>query len=294
MSSLNLPQFAEHIANSNNIQAMLPVVEKELLHYEILGALDRADLLSNLTFQGGTCLRLCYGALRYSEDLDFAGGTDFDFESLHAIKEVLESSLDKRYAIETTVSESAKKTDETGITIKKWKVKVVTAPERPDIPMQRISLEIATVPAHARTVKALKVNYEELPNSYGNTLLYTETLEEICADKLKAFLTASHLRYRDLWDMNWLTQRPNFDHSKLPSLFDQKLIDYGETKTAQNNHQRIVDVPAILNSREFLDQMRRFIPATTLQETLERPMFREVMANNLTELYQLALYGERI
>lgn len=294
MSPLNLPQFAKHIADINSIQTMLPVVEKELLHYEILGALDRASLLDDLTFQGGTCLRLCYGALRYSEDLDFAGGTDFNFESLHAIKEVLEGSLDKRYAIETTVSESAEKTDESGITIKKWKVKVVTAAERPDIPAQRISLEIASVPAHTRTVKALKVNYEELPDSYANTLIYTETLEEICADKLKAFLTAGHLRYRDLWDMNWLAQKQNFDQSKLSSLFKQKLIDYGETETAQNNRQRIVDIPAILESREFLDQMRRFIPATTLQETLDRPMYRVVMANNLTELYQLALYSEKI
>jgi hypothetical protein len=49
---------------------MRPVVEKELLHYDLLFILDKENLLDNLTFQGGTSLRLCYGAPRLSEDLD--------------------------------------------------------------------------------------------------------------------------------------------------------------------------------------------------------------------------------
>ena len=53
---------------------MRPVIEKEILHYDILFCLDQAGLLKDLVFQGGTCLRLCYGANRFSEDLDFAGG----------------------------------------------------------------------------------------------------------------------------------------------------------------------------------------------------------------------------
>ena len=51
--------------------ALRPVVEKELLHYEIFNALDEEDLLKNLVFQGVTSLRLCRGAERFSEDLDF-------------------------------------------------------------------------------------------------------------------------------------------------------------------------------------------------------------------------------
>lgn len=56
---------------------MRAVVEKELLHYDLLFVLDRGGLLDNLTFQGGTALRLCYGSSRLSEDLDFLGGKDF-------------------------------------------------------------------------------------------------------------------------------------------------------------------------------------------------------------------------
>jgi hypothetical protein len=46
---------------------MRPVIEKELLYYDILFALDNENLLDKLTFQGGTSLRLCYGSPRFSE-----------------------------------------------------------------------------------------------------------------------------------------------------------------------------------------------------------------------------------
>lgn len=61
---------------------MRPVIAKELLHYDILFSLDTHGLLDQLTFQGGTSLRLCYGADRFSEDLDFVGGYDFSTFSL--------------------------------------------------------------------------------------------------------------------------------------------------------------------------------------------------------------------
>ena len=41
--------------------APLRMVEKELLHHEILREMAEAGLLKNLTFMDGTCLRTCYG-----------------------------------------------------------------------------------------------------------------------------------------------------------------------------------------------------------------------------------------
>lgn len=78
---------------------MRPVIEKELLHYDILFALDRAGLLDQLTFQGGTALRLCYGADRFSEDLDFVGGADFASMQLMELKTCLEDYLSARYGL---------------------------------------------------------------------------------------------------------------------------------------------------------------------------------------------------
>src|SRR5262249_10943904 len=47
---------------------------KEAIHLHLLSALSDAGVLRHVVFQGGTALRLCYGAERYSEDLDFVCG----------------------------------------------------------------------------------------------------------------------------------------------------------------------------------------------------------------------------
>ncbi len=84
---------------------MRPVIEKELLHYDILFSLDKEGLLDLLTFQGGTSLRLCYGATRFSEDLDFVGGRNFDRRQLVSMKDCLEHYIGKRYGLEVIVRE---------------------------------------------------------------------------------------------------------------------------------------------------------------------------------------------
>ena len=74
--------YVEKAMADSEMSAMRPVVEKELLHYEIFNALDQDGLLKNLVFQGGTSLRLCRGSERFSEDLDFVGGKDFSSASM--------------------------------------------------------------------------------------------------------------------------------------------------------------------------------------------------------------------
>ncbi|TGO02629.1 hypothetical protein PN36_21625 [Candidatus Thiomargarita nelsonii] len=73
----DFPLLVEQAMSLPGRANMRSVIEKELLHYDILFTLDRKGLLDKLTFQGGTSLRLCYGAPRFSEVLDFAGGRNF-------------------------------------------------------------------------------------------------------------------------------------------------------------------------------------------------------------------------
>lgn len=290
MSKADLLALAKRIAESDGRATMLPVIEKELLHYEILLALDNARLLERLTFQGGTCLRLCFGSPRYSEDLDFVGGPDFQKTDIIGIKDAIEDTLLRRYDLEVTVVEPARETQRTPdtIAVDRWQIKVVTAPDRPDIPQQRISLEVAAVSAHTRETRALELNYRELPSSYGDILVRTETLEEICADKLKAFVTAPYLRYRDLWDLRWIARQPSFSTESLPWLLKQKVIDYHQESTFQQNYGRMQDVSSIIESPEFFAQMRRFLPAAQLERTVERLLFREHMATEVLDLYRAA------
>ena len=81
------------LAGGEGMGNLLPVVEKELLHYRILDALMREGFFSSLVFQGGTSLRLCHGSPRYSEDLDFAGGTSFDMDTLKGLGSCISDSL---------------------------------------------------------------------------------------------------------------------------------------------------------------------------------------------------------
>ena len=75
---IDLEELAGGIAARLGEAQLTPVIEKEIVHYEIISSLKRNGLLQDITFQGGTSLRLCYGSQRYSEDLDFAAGEKFD------------------------------------------------------------------------------------------------------------------------------------------------------------------------------------------------------------------------
>ena len=116
---------------------MRPVIEKELLHYDILFGLDRDGLLDELTFQGGTALRLCYGSSRFSEDLDFAGGRDFSRARVDGIRASLEGYIGQRYGLKVSVREPNELVDDPGyrgLHVDTWQLSVTTAPARPDIP----------------------------------------------------------------------------------------------------------------------------------------------------------------
>lgn len=126
------------------VAAMRPVIEKELLHYDILYCLDQAGLLNELVFQGGTSLRLCHGGNRFSEDLDFAGGVDFSSARLAEMKTCIEDYIGKRYGLEVTVKEPASLKQEkeyAELRIDKWQINITTAPGQKDMPKQKLSLK---------------------------------------------------------------------------------------------------------------------------------------------------------
>ena len=72
------------------------VVEKELLHHDIMRALSDSGMLEKLCFIGGTCLRACYGSNRLSEDLDFTAGAHFARADLAQLKPVLTDRLETK------------------------------------------------------------------------------------------------------------------------------------------------------------------------------------------------------
>ncbi|SJN56007.1 hypothetical protein VR7878_01544 [Vibrio ruber DSM 16370] len=243
---------------------MRPVIEKELLHYDILFALDESKLLDRLVFQGGTSLRLCRGSNRYSEDLDFAGGKDFSSKMLIEMKEVIEKYIGERYGLEVTVKEpSSLKQDPkyAELNIDKWQIAVVTSPGQKHLAKQRIKLEIANIPAYTKEPLPLGKNYDFLPDGYSSTLIYTETLDEVMADKIISLpATQKYIRYRDVWDLVFLKRNGavlNID------LVRQKIEDYKLEGFKDMLDARISSLKEIVYGEEFSKEMERFLARET-------------------------------
>ena len=249
---------AAGIARSEGMGALLPVVEKELLHYRILSAMQDGGFFGPIVFQGGTSLRLCHGSPRYSEDLDFAGGTGFGVDDLRGLGECVRSSLAGMSPdVQVKVREPVR--DE-GL-VRRWRISIRTAAQRRDLPSQSIKLEVASVPAHEPQTRPARVNYPSVSAIAGDIILAVESPTEILADKLLSFACSSHIRRRDLWDMCWLSSRADVDASRAFRMATLKAGEYGEVGEWEARAGRLREIPSVLSSDAFLDEMRRFLPA---------------------------------
>jgi len=292
MHKENFSDLVERAIHTGGRGHMRPVIEKELLHYDILFALDKESLLDNLTFQGGTALRLCYGSHRYSEDLDFVGGRDFATADLTAIKHCVEHYVGERYDLNVEVKNPKEMSSEPQyehLNIDKWRVSVTTSPERKDIPKQKIKLEIANIPAYTRIPKALQTNYDFLPDGYRDMLVLTESLDEIMADKLISLVDCQkYIRHRDIWDLRWLMQQKAKVNIEL---IKSKIQDYKVTEYENKVLYTISHVQNITASKAFLDEMMRFLPNDILENTLRKPKFQIYLSNEIENILSSVLSG---
>lgn len=257
------------IQNTSKLSTLRVVVEKELLHHDIIREMSQAGLLEQLTFMGGTCLRACYSSNRLSEDLDFTGGHDFNKSSLKCLADVLKEQLKKKYSLQIEVSEPKRETGN----VDTWKLKIITRPEQRSLPMQRINIDICSIPSYDRKLAVLHNHYGVQMGTEG-LLLHIESREEIFADKIIAFaLRLNRLKNRDLWDIAWLTQQgiklpiklvkyKIKDHQQLETLFIEKL---------QQRKKELLENTALED--EFKQEMRRLLPATTVKDTVNAEGF---------------------
>lgn len=259
-----------------------PVVEKELLHHDIFREMGAAGLLAGLTFIGGTCLRACYGSPRLSEDLDFTGGADFRREDLARLAEVLTERLSTRYELPVRVSEPK----QTGGRVSTWKLRIETRPEQRHLPPQRIHLDICALPSYDARPMTLR-NLYEVDLGTSGLILRAESREEILADKLIALaFRENRLKNRDLWDMAWLTQRG----VELPTdLIPKKIRDHGRGADEFRNclSDRVEHLGTDAARANFLNEMRRFLPSATVEETLQKDEYWQWLRGVVVELSRL-------
>lgn len=261
------------------------VVEKELLHHDILREMSEAGLLRNLTFMGGTCLRACYGSNRLSEDLDFTGGADFKREQLIDLSGVLISRLKIRYDLTVDVSEPHRQTGN----VDTWKLKVVIRPEQSNLPMQRINIDICSIPSYEPKPMML-LNHYGIEMGTSGLILQVESREEILANKIVALaLRPNRIKNRDLWDITWLRQQT----VELPlPLLVKKIADHKQT---------IEDFLVLLEKRlnrlnndamsreSFIQEMQRFLPPGVAKRTVENDEFWQYLCTTVTQEGQRVL-----
>lgn len=281
----NFNQLVDRAIRIKGLAHMRPVLAKELLHYDILFSLEKEGLLDSLTFQGGTSLRLCYGAPRFSEDLDFVGGRDFSSSKVMGIKQCIEKYIGERYGLEITVKEPkdiASDLDYSDIKVDKWQIRITTSPESKDLPKQKIKLEVANIPAYSREPQAIQQNYDFLPDGYNDMLIMTETLDEIMADKVVSLASCQrYVRHRDIWDLRWLKQQG----AKLNKNYIlNKIKDYKIDHYPDKLKIMIDRLDNIIRGKAFMDEMTRFLPQEVQERTLKKDKFIDFLVNEDKEL----------
>lgn len=276
---------AQALKNRPELGSLQAVLEKELLHHDILREMSAAGLLADLTFIGGTCLRTCYGAERLSEDLDFSGGADFRRESLQTLGPALVAGLEAKYGLRVTVEEP---TREKG-NVDTWKLTIITRPQSPGLPAQRINIDVCAIPSHDRRPMMLR-NHYGVDMGTASLIIQAQSREEILADKLLALaLRPNRLKNRDLWDIGWL-KRQGVELS--PRLVAQKIADrrLSQADFQEELRQRCATLtadPAI--KADFIREMQRFLPLETARNTIGQENFWQYLTSLIhDECTQLA------
>ncbi len=255
------------------------VVEKEILHHDILREMNQAGLLAQLTFIGGTCLRMCYNSNRLSEDLDFTGGQFFDKTTLSALVRILPEMFRAKYGLKAQVQEPIRES----VRLNTWAVKIVTRPEEKHLPIQRINIDVCAIPSHDPHPMMLRNHYAVDMGTSG-LILRAQSREEILADKVVALaFRPNRIKNRDLWDIGWLKQQnvelpvemvpPKVaDHRRTPDEFIRRLS--ARLKPLSGDRSAHAD---------FVGEMQRFLPVSIVEDTVAKPDYWQYLTRLVIE-----------
>lgn len=274
-------RMARSIADGGGTPSLLPVIEKEVLHYHILSAMRDEGYLDQVVFQGGTSLRLCHGSPRYSEDLDFVGGSSFSSSDMRGLGDTLVRSLS---AVDPDIEVKVREPGDGAATVNRWRIRIRVAGQRRDLPSQVIKLEVASVPSYEPTAGLINVNYPQLSGLFGQIPVHVESMTEILADKMVSYMCSSHPRYRDLWDMNWLLSR-GADTVAAWDMADRKAVDYSESAEWNTLSYKVPLISETMESDMFADEMRRFLEPREYERTVGDGVWRRAATGTVETLF---------
>lgn len=280
--------IARVLENNPEYADVTPVIEKEILHHDIMHVMMKQGAMQSLTFIGGTSLRLCHNSSRLSEDLDFNGGHDFKPADFDGLEVDIQAFLQKKYETEVWVNKpSAAKQGNTS----SWKISIEKEPNRTDLPRQKMHIDVCAIPSFDIEKRPLLNHYNVILPTEG-LLIPVQTLEETLADKFIALAyRARRIKPRDVWDIVWINQRG--------VKVSNELI---EKKLAARNKDRDDFIGALnlqldkLNTSDevrvdFTQEMSRFVPRHIKANTLDNAEYWPYVQLEITRMSRTILNG---
>lgn len=274
-------QIQQIIDANPDYAAIAPVIEKEILHHDIMSALVKHGAMQSLTFIGGTSLRLCYNSPRLSEDLDFNAGHNFKPSDFDGLEKEIQAYIQNKY--ETPVWVSKPSPDKQGDTAS-WKISIEKEHDRPDLPRQKMHIDVCAIPSFDIKKRGL-INHYNLTVPTEGLLFPVQSLVETLADKLIALAYRSRrIKPRDLWDIVWIKQR-GIELSSV--LVDQKLEARGKNKTDFNEVLGL-QIEKLMHDNDvrtdFYTEVARFIPNQIKVRTIDNPDYWAYLQSEVTNV----------
>ncbi len=183
---------------------------REYLQVRILQSLQRAGAMQTLAFHGGTSLRVLYDMPRYSEDLDFALESypeAYDFRAY--LQQIRHDFSTEAYAVEVKLNEK----------------QVV---HKAFVRFRGLFHELG-LSGHADEVLAIKVEVDTNPPQHAGLMttplykyvplnLQHHDPATLLAGKLCAILLRDYLKGRDIYDLWWYLNQPDWPEPNLKYL----------------------------------------------------------------------------
>ncbi|MCP4418060.1 MAG: nucleotidyl transferase AbiEii/AbiGii toxin family protein [Chloroflexi bacterium] len=185
-------------------------IVREYLQARILQSLQRAGAMQTLAFHGGTSLRLLYDIPRYSEDLDFAlelHPEAYDFRAY--LQRIVRDFSAEAYVVDVKLNEK----------------RVV---HKAFVRFRGLLFELG-LSGHADEVLAIKIEVDTNPpphaglmttplNKYVPIHLQHHDPATLLSGKLSAILQRDYLKGRDIYDLWWYLNQPNWAEPNLEYL----------------------------------------------------------------------------
>ncbi|TCI01366.1 nucleotidyl transferase AbiEii/AbiGii toxin family protein [Corallincola luteus] len=282
-------QIRQIVQANPDYAAVAPVIEKEILHHDIMDVLIKQGAMQKLTFIGGTSLRMCYNSARLSEDLDFNGGHDFRPADFDGLETEIQQYIQHKYETDVWVNKPTE--DRQGDTAS-WKISIVKEANRPDLPRQKMHIDVCAVPSFDVDKKPLLNHYNVVVPTEG-LLVPVQSLQEILADKMIALAyRARRIKPRDIWDIVWIKQR-GIALSK--ALVDKKLVarnkqahDFRSALATQRT--KLMNDDEVRN--DFNMEMSRFVPQKIKERTLDNPEYWPYLQSEVSEVASVLINDE--